>query len=47
MNEKKIGKYTVVLASVPFTDIFEKLGVASSVEAVTKAIQMGYIPPNL
>ena len=25
--------------------IFEKLGVASSVEAVTKAIQMGYIPP--
>ncbi len=25
--------------------IFEKLNVASSVEAVTKAIQMGYIPP--
>ncbi len=25
--------------------IFEKLGVTSSVEAVTKAIQMGYIPP--
>ncbi len=25
--------------------IFEKLGVSSSVEAVTKAIQMGYIPP--
>ncbi len=25
--------------------IFEKLGVASSVEAVAKAIQMGYIPP--
>lgn len=25
--------------------IFEKLGVASSVEAVTKAIQMGYLPP--
>ena len=25
--------------------IFEKLGVNSSVEAVTKAIQMGYIPP--
>ena len=25
--------------------IFEKLGVTSSVEAITKAIQMGYIPP--
>lgn len=25
--------------------IFEKLGVTSAVEAVTKAIQMGYIPP--
>ena len=25
--------------------IFEKLDVTSSVEAVTKAIQMGYIPP--
>ncbi len=25
--------------------MFEKLGVSSSVEAVTKAIQMGYIPP--
>ncbi len=25
--------------------IFEKLGVSSSVEAVTRAIQMGYIPP--
>ena len=25
--------------------IFEKLGVTSSVEAVTKAIQMGYLPP--
>jgi len=25
--------------------IFEKLGVSSSVEAVTKAIQLGYIPP--
>ncbi len=25
--------------------IFEKIGVSSSVEAVTKAIQMGYIPP--
>jgi len=25
--------------------IFEKLGVSSSVEAVTKSIQMGYIPP--
>jgi len=25
--------------------IFEKPGVSSSVEAVTKAIQMGYIPP--
>lgn len=25
--------------------IFEKLGVSSSVEAITKAIQMGYIPP--
>lgn len=25
--------------------IFEKLGVSSSVEAVTKAIQMGYVPP--
>lgn len=25
--------------------IYEKLGAASSVEAVTKAIQMGYIPP--
>jgi len=25
--------------------IFEKLGVSSSVEAVSKAIQMGYIPP--
>ena len=25
--------------------IFEKLGVSSAVEAVTKAIQLGYIPP--
>ena len=25
--------------------VFEKLDVTSSVEAVTKAIQMGYIPP--
>lgn len=25
--------------------IFEKLGVSSSVEAITKAIQLGYIPP--
>ena len=25
--------------------VFEKLGVASAIEAVTKAIQMGYIPP--
>lgn len=25
--------------------IFEKLGVSSSVEAVTKALQLGYIPP--
>ena len=25
--------------------IFEKLGVSSAVEAITKAIQLGYIPP--